>query len=289
MAVVLERLRAYSHLITLSHSVFALPFALLMLVVVAKAYPVSLWQVFLLVVCVVAARSAAMAFNRLVDARFDAENQRTSSREIPSGKVSQREAIVLVALSSCVFLAGSMALGMHCAVLAIPVLLVLLGYSLVKRYSALCHFVLGLALALAPGGVWYAITATWSWYPVPLMLAVLLWVAGFDVLYACQDLEFDRQHGLFSIPSRLGSGRARLLSVLLHAVAVIGLITFGLLFELGFFFWIGMGIFVVVIASQHISVMRRGLTCIDRVFFTRNGIASIVLFCFTVLDAFWGV
>jgi 4-hydroxybenzoate polyprenyltransferase len=289
MAVVLERLRAYSHLITLSHSVFALPFALLMLVVVAKAYPVSLWQVFLLIVCVVAARSAAMAFNRLVDARFDAENQRTSSREIPSGKVSQREAIGLVALSSCVFLAGSMALGMHCAVLAIPVLLVLLGYSLVKRYSALCHFVLGLALSLAPGGVWYAITATWSWYPVPLMLAVLLWVAGFDVLYACQDLGFDRQHGLFSIPSRLGSGRARLLSVLLHAVAVLGLITFGLLFELGFFFWIGMGIFVVVIASQHITVMRSGLTCIDRVFFTRNGIASIVLFCFTVLDAFWGV
>jgi 4-hydroxybenzoate polyprenyltransferase len=254
-------------------------------VVVAKAYPVGLWQASLLIVCVVAARSAAMAFNRLVDAKFDADNQRTRGREIPSGKVSQREAIILVGVASSIFLAGSMALGMHCALLAIPVLLVLLGYSLVKRYSALCHFVLGLALALAPGGVWYAITATWSWYPVPLMVAVLLWVAGFDVLYSCQDLEFDRQHGLFSIPSRLGSERARLLSVFLHVLAAIGLIAFGLLFELGFFFWIGVGVFVAVIASQHIAVMRRGLVCIDRVFFTRNGLASIALFCFTLLDA----
>ncbi len=260
-----------------------------MLVVVAKAYPVRLWQVCLLIVCVVAARSAAMAFNRLVDAKFDADNQRTRGREIPSGKVSQREAIILVVFSSCVFLLGATALGMHCAVLAIPVLMVLLGYSLVKRYSALCHFVLGLSLALAPGGVWYAVTATWSWYPVPLMLAVLLWVAGFDVLYACQDLEFDRKHGLFSIPSRLGSTRARVVSALLHVVAVLGLITFGLLFELGFFFWVGVVVFVAVIASQHISVIRRGLGCIDRVFFTRNGVASMVLFCFTALDVVFGV
>ncbi len=280
----LERLRTYSHLITLSHSVFALPFALLMLVVTAKAYPVGWSQVGLLVLCVVAARSAAMAFNRLVDARFDAQNQRTRSREIPSGKVSRREASIVVMISSLAFIGGSIALGMHCGVLAMPVLVVLLGYSLIKRYSALCHFVLGLSLALAPGGVWYAITATWSWYPVPLMVAVLLWVAGFDILYACQDVEFDSRHGLYSVPSRLGLTNARRMSVLLHVGAVIGLVVFGRLFGLGFLYWCGLGAFVALILSQHVAVMRRGLECVDRVFFTRNGIASIVLFCFTFLD-----
>lgn len=284
MAVVLERLQTYSQLITLSHSVFALPFALLMLAVTAKSYPVTWSQVVLLIVCVVAARSAAMAFNRLVDARFDEQNRRTRSREIPSGKVSRREAVIVVTLSSLVFVVGSAALGKHCGVLSVPVLMVLLGYSLVKRFSALCHFVLGLSLALAPGGVWYAITATWSWYPVPLMLAVLLWVAGFDILYSCQDVEFDKQHGLLSIPSRLGVQNARIVAVLLHFVAVIGLVLCGLLFELGSFFWCGLGMFVVLISSQHVAVMRRGLECVDRVFFTRNGIASILLFCFTLLD-----
>jgi 4-hydroxybenzoate polyprenyltransferase len=288
MVAVFERLRAYSHLIVLSHSVFALPFALLMLVVVSRAYPVSAVQVALLVACVVAARAAAMSFNRLVDAQFDAHNVRTQGREIPSGVVSRYEAIALVIVASVIFIAASSMLGWHCGILSIPVLGVLLGYSFVKRYSAICHFVLGVSLALAPGGVWYALTATWSWYPVPLMCAVLLWVAGFDMLYACQDVEFDREHGLFSVPSRFGVARAQVLAALLHGIAVICLIGFGALFELGLFFWCGAALFVLMIASQHVAVMRRGLGCIDRVFFTRNGLASVVLFLFSVLDAALG-
>jgi 4-hydroxybenzoate polyprenyltransferase len=225
-----------------------------------------------------------MAFNRLVDATFDARNVRTQNREIPSGKVSRREAAMLVVVSALLFIGGAFVLGVHCGVLALPVLVVLLGYSYAKRFSALCHFILGLSLALAPGGVWYALTATWSWQPVSLMVGVLLWVAGFDILYACQDVEFDTQSGLQSVPARLGVGRARALSMVLHLGAVGALVVFGMSFAMGALFWCGLALFSVLIASQHIVIARRGLSCIDQVFFTRNGLASVLLFLFALLD-----
>lgn len=284
MVSVLQRARHWGSLIRFSHSVFALPFALIMMLVLGRVYPITWIQMGLLTTCVVAARTAAMTFNRIVDREYDARNARTQGRELPVGTVSLWEAWGMWGISVGVFLLASFGLGVHCGVLAVPVLAVLLGYSYVKRFSTLCHFVLGLSLALAPGGVWYAITATWSWNPVPLMVAVLLWVAGFDILYACQDVEFDRANGLWSVPSCLGLARSRALAFVSHAGAIAALAVFGVVFDLGSFFWWGVALFAALIISQHVAVARHGLACIDQVFFNRNGVGSVLLFVFVALD-----
>lgn len=284
MGLIPERVQRWGNLVAFSHSVFALPFALVMVVAIHRVQPVGWQQLTLLVVCVVAARFAAMGFNRLVDHRIDAANERTMNRELPAGKVSRFEAAVLVSITASVFVGASFALGSHCGVLSVPVLALLFGYSLVKRVSSLCHFVLGLALACAPGGVWYALTGTWSWKPVPLMAAVLLWVAGFDILYACQDAEFDRRTGLKSIPSSLGVAHALWVAPAVHVVAVFALILFGYSWGMGTVFWCGVALFTALITSQHLIVRARGLGAIDRVFFTRNGAASIALFIFAWID-----
>lgn len=281
-----DRFHQLGSLVAFSHSIFALPFALMMVLVVSRDRAVSIYQLAALVVCVVAARTAAMAFNRLVDARLDAKNPRTQGRELPVGSVSRREALMLCGAGVLTFLGAAWWLGVHCLVMTPLVLLVLLGYSFLKRYTALCHFVLGVALALAPGGVWYALTAEWSWLPVPLMAAVLFWVAGFDILYSCQDIEFDRSQGLFSVPSRWGLTVARGVASLLHAFAVGALLLFGAECGLGFFYSLGVVVFSVLLASQHIAVARRGVSCIDRVFFTRNGAASVMLFFFVLAERF---
>lgn len=279
-----ERVVLWGRLVKFSHSVFALPFAAIMVLAVWQRYPVTWQQLVLLLICVVAARTAAMAFNRVVDAGFDARNDRTKIREIPAGHISRGEGLVFVVAASIVFIAAAFGLGSHCGVLAVPVLGILCGYSFVKRFSSLCHFVLGLSLALAPGGVWYALTVTWSWTPVPLMVSVLLWVAGFDILYACQDYEFDREHGLMSVPSLLGIRAARWLSSLLHIGSVFSLIVFGLEIGFGVFFWLGVVFFSALIASQHRTIFKRGLASIDQVFFVRNGLASVVLFISVLVD-----
>jgi 4-hydroxybenzoate polyprenyltransferase len=282
----LQRVAVWGSLVKFSHSVFALPFALIMIVLVAQERAVTVAQISLLIVCVVSARTAAMAFNRYVDAEIDARNPRTAIREIPAGAVGRGSALALVVLSCAVFVVGAWGLGTHCLVLSPLVLVVLLGYSLMKRFSSWCHVVLGLALALAPGGVWYALTAEWSWRPVPLMVSVVLWVAGFDILYSCQDAEFDRGQGLFSVPSVLGIERATKLSAFLHGLSVVALAINGVMFRVGGLYWLGVGIFAVFLISQHRIVRRHGLSSIDQVFFSRNGAASIALFLCVALDAF---
>lgn len=282
--IVLERLALWGSFVKFSHSIFALPFALIMMVVLARTYTLSWLQVAALVVAVVAARTAAMSFNRIVDVSIDAANPRTIGRELPSRRLSSLEAWGLMISSALVFTGAAAALGTHCVIMVPPVLLVLLGYSLLKRFTSMCHFVLGLALALAPGGVWYAVTATWAWEPLWLMGAVLTWVAGFDILYSCQDMDFDREQGLFSIPRYLGFRRARLLAAMLHLVTVALLVEFGVVFELHAAYVVGIAFFAAILINQHVVVARKGIACIDQVFFTRNGAASLVLFAFVVLD-----
>lgn len=282
---ILNKLTLWGEFIAFSHSIFALPFAVIALVVIERRYPVSWMQVVWLLSAVVAARTAAMSFNRLVDAAIDAANPRTQSRELPRGALMRWEAWAIVGVSVAVFTVAAGMLGKHCVFFVPPVLVVLLGYSLLKRYTALCHLVLGVALALAPGGVWYALTATIAWDPVPLMAAVAAWVAGFDILYSCQDLEFDRAHGLFSIPCVLGVGGARAVSAVLHLVAVVCLGVFWVWFQLGLVSTVGLALFSTLLVSQHITVARRGIGCIDRVFFTRNGAASVVLMASVVFEA----
>lgn len=282
---VVDRIAVWGRLVSFSHSVFALPFAVIMIALVARDRSVTYSQVALLILCVVAARTAAMAFNRYVDSDIDAQNPRTAQREIPAGVIARGSALALTFCASGVFIGGAWALGWHCLVLSPLVLIVLLGYSLMKRFSSLCHVVLGVALALAPGGVWYALTGEWSWKPVPLMMTVILWVAGFDILYSCQDAEFDRGRNLFSVPSLVGVNKARAFSAALHLLSLVFLGVNGFVFKAGTLYWVGASIFSMFLLSQHRVVSERGVASIDRVFFTRNGAASVVLCVFVLIDA----
>ena len=277
-SVLAEKTANFASLVKLSHTVFALPFALSMAVVCGQLVPVTPAQILGILVAMVAARSAAMGFNRLVDAEIDARNPRTAVREIPAGIVSVHEARGFVLIASGVFLFAAAALGRHCLYLAPLVLGWLFLYSYCKRFTRLSHLVLGAALAMAPGGVWYALVGDFAWAPVPLMVGVALWVAGFDIIYASQDFEFDRAAGLHSIPARFGISKALIVSKIFHLFAALSFAVFGLIFDLGVFFWIGFAVFLGLIASQHRLVSPNDLSRADAAFFTRNGIASVVFF-----------
>jgi len=217
----LGRVVDYGTMIRFSHSVFALPFALTGAALAARGHPVGARQVALIVVAMVAARSAAMGFNRLADRAIDARNPRTAGRELPRGVLSARQVMGFVALSSAVFVSAAAMLNPLCFALSPVALAIVFGYSYTKRFTAASHLVLGLALAVAPVGAWLAVRGRFGWPPVVLALAVLLWVAGFDTIYACQDVDFDRASGLHSLPARIGVERALLLSRIMHAGAVL--------------------------------------------------------------------
>ena len=270
------QLNTWAGLVKFSHTIFALPFALAMVVLAARRTPVTFGQVGWILVALVAARTAAMAFNRLVDLRIDSLNPRTRERELPAGAVSVRAVIGLIVAMSLLFLLAAGQLGNHCLVLAPLVLLLLFGYSLAKRFTAFAHLILGLALAAAPGGAWYALTADVSMLPVVLMVAVLFWVAGFDILYSCQDQAFDTRAGLHSVPVRWGLSGAFFIARCCHLLAVLLLVLFGFMAELGLGYTLGLSLFTAVLASQHWLVSPTDLTRINAAFFTRNGAASLI-------------
>jgi 4-hydroxybenzoate polyprenyltransferase len=207
-------------------------------------------------------------------------------REIPAGQVSVKAVSLLVILSSIVFFMSAGILGNHCLVLAPLVLAWLFFYSFTKRFTAGAHFVLGIALALAPGGVWYALTATYAWQPVWMMLGVLCWVAGFDIMYSCQDIGFDARAGLHSVPVFLGEERAFLLSRVLHFCAVCLLGLFGWSMNCGWWYFLGLGFFSLFLVSQHLMVGPGRLAAIDRAFFTRNGQASVCFLIAVLVDVY---
>ena len=273
-------------LVRFSHSIFALPFALASAWLASGGRPS--WRVLsLIVLCAVAARTAAMAFNRLVDRKLDAENPRTRGRELPSGKLGPRAVGVLVLVSAAAFVAGAFALNRLCGLLSVPVLAVLLGYSLVKRVSWLAHAVLGLALALAPLGAWVAVTGTLDGDLAPPLLlaaAVLLWVFGFDLIYACQDAEHDRAAGLFSIPARFGVRAALSASSAAHALTVAVLAAFGVSAGLGLAYWCVLLAAALLLVWQHRIVAPDDLSRVDLAFFTLNGWVGVALFVGVALD-----
>jgi 4-hydroxybenzoate polyprenyltransferase len=266
----------WGRLVKFSHSVFALPFALSMALILSGRYPFGIWQITWIVLAVVSARTAAMAFNRLVDAEIDARNPRTRTREIPSGVLPRRSVAILVVGSSALFICSAGALGLHCLVLSPLVLAVLLGYSLAKRFTRFAHLWLGFALACAPGGVWYALTGVFAWTPLWMMGGVLFWVAGFDLLYACQDAEFDQAAGLHSIPATLGVRNAFRLAACFHVLAVVLLSVFGREMGMGLWYGVGMMAFSVALLSQYLVVSPERLEHINAAFFTRNGAASLL-------------
>jgi 4-hydroxybenzoate polyprenyltransferase len=274
------RVRSFASLVKLSHSVFALPFALLSLLVATAGAP-SLRTLALVVGAVVAARTAAMAYNRFADRELDAANPRTAMREIPRGVVSPRAARGLAIGAGLGFLACCRALSPLCLWLGIPTLAWLFAYSHVKRFSSWCHLWLGVALGIAPLAAWLAADGAFGprlWAPFVLGLAVATWVGGFDVLYACQDVEFDRRHGLYSWPAKLGAQRALAVARLLHVLAVAGFVLFGWCAGLGVAWWTGVAAAAALLAFQHRLVGPLDLSRIDMAFFTANGIIAILLF-----------
>lgn len=282
----MTHVRDYFSLVRFSHSIFALPFALQGAWLAQGGTPsvrVLVW----IVVCAVAARTAAMAFNRLVDRDIDAQNPRTRARELPAGRIGERAVVWLVVIASLVFVAAAFALNELSGWLSLPVLSVLLGYSYVKRWSFLAHAVLGLALALAPLGAWLAVRGRISGDVVPalwLAVAVLTWVSGFDLIYACQDAAFDVRAGLHSMPARFGVAAALRVSALLHVVTVAALAFVGWTAGLSVIYWVAVGIAAVLLVWEHTLVSADDLSRVNTAFFTLNGWIGVGLFVGLALD-----
>lgn len=276
----------YFRLVKFSHSIFALPFALASAWLASGGLP-PLRTLALIVLCAVAARTAAMGFNRLVDHKLDAANPRTAGRELPAGVLSPLAVSVFILVSTSIFVLGAWALSPLCASLSPIVLLVLFGYSYAKRFTYFAHLILGLALGLAPLGAWLAVRGNFEgdlWPPILLAAAVTLWVAGFDLIYACQDAQFDRERGLHSIPARFGLERALWLSRMLHAATATLLVAFGLRAELGAAWWIGVLLSGALFIWQHRLVSARDLARVDMAFFTLNGWIGVGLLAGLVAD-----
>jgi 4-hydroxybenzoate polyprenyltransferase len=261
------------------HSIFALPFALTGAVLAAGGWPrlpVLGW----IVVCMVSARSAAMAFNRLVDARLDAANPRTAMRALPAGQLSSGVVAGIVAISAGVFLLGAGMLNRMTLVLAPAALAIVLAYSYMKRLTRWSHLVLGLSLGIAPSAAWIAVRGSYDARVLVLTVAVLLWVAGFDVLYACQDFEHDRKAGLNSVPQAFGLGAAFWIARVMHLGMLSMLLWLVRLFGLGPLAYAGVGTVAALLLYEHSMVSPRDLRRMNAAFFTLNGVISVVFFCF---------
>lgn len=284
--------RSFSRMVKLGHTIFGLPFALAATILAhrlatAAGQPgLSAGRMVLIVLAFAGARAAAMGFNRIVDRRIDADNPRTADRELPKGSISLRAAIAFTVVSAAVFVGSAVALGPVPAALAGPCLLVVLGYSLFKRFSWTSHLVLGVALALAPGGAFVAVTGDLSywWIPVPLMVAVASWVAGFDVLYSLADVDFDRARGLHSIPARFGIRGALWLSGALHLGTVGALLSLHAIAGLGVAHLAGVVLITGILAYEHWIVRPSDLSRLGKAFFDLNGYVSIAYLVATAVD-----
>lgn len=280
-----QKLNQYLSLIKFSHTVFALPFATIGFILAVKKVRYFDPNLFLyMILCMVFARSAAMAFNRYIDRKFDALNPRTKNREIPAGVISSGSALLFTITSSVAFVITTWFINPICFYLSPVALLVVLGYSYTKRFTALCHLVLGVGLSLAPIGAYLAVTGKFSWLPLLFSFTVLTWVSGFDIIYALPDADFDRSQKLHSIPARMGAKGALRLSEVLHVITTILIVLAGLRGNFGFLYWIGVGIFALLLIYQHRLVKPNDLSKVNIAFGTTNGIASVVFATFTISD-----
>lgn len=278
----LSRIRTYLSFVRFGHTVFALPFALTGALLAGLEADLTWARVGWIVLAMFVARTAAMAFNRLVDARYDALNPRTRGREIPRGRVSRREAGAIVVAAATAFVAVTYPLGPVCFALSPVALAIVFWYSLAKRHTAYTQVFLGLALAVAPVGGWLAAGGGWSWTPWLLALATGAWVAGFDMIYACEDIDFDRSHGLRSIPARFGVERALRLSRLFHAVAVAGLAVLAWAVPLGPVYLAGVGGVALLLAYEQSLVSAADLSRVKQAF-DLNGYVGVLYLAMTAV------
>ena len=281
----IERLRVYFSFVRFSHSVFALPFALAGALLASRYHPITWPAAGWILVAMVAARSAAMGFNRLVDARYDALNPRTANREIPRGAMSTLEATWFVLVSSGVFVAAAWRLSPLCLALSPVALAIVFWYSLAKRFTPWTQLFLGLAMAVAPVGGWLAVGGRGGWEPWLLGLAIGLWVGGFDILYACQDVEFDRGHGLKSIPVRFGVRSALAMSRVMHVGAVVCLAALASVTPLPFFYYAGVGGVGLLLLYEQSLVRADDLSQVKRAF-DLNGYVGIFYLAVLALSVY---
>jgi 4-hydroxybenzoate polyprenyltransferase len=282
---VASKVKTYLELIKVEHTVFALPFALTAALMAANGFP-SLRQLFWISVALFGARTAAMSLNRLIDADIDAKNPRTANRHIPQGKVKPIEALLLALAGFAIMTLGAYELNPLAFKLSPVAIAVLTLYSFTKRFTALCHLVLGVAIALAPLGAWIAVKGSVELPALILSASVGLWVAGFDLIYAIQDAEFDRKEGLHSIPAKLGEKGALLLSRLFHALTLIGLIAVGVMLKMGSFYYLGLLLSALFMVKEH-ALVARDRSKIGYAFFNLNGYISLTVFLFTLADYLW--
>lgn len=272
----LRKLRTILEMIKFEHTLFALPFALTAAVVAARGMP-AWWQLGWLLLAMVGARSSAMTFNRIVDIEYDRRNPRTANRALPAGMVTVAQAWLFTLLTAGLLILAAWRLNPLALYLSPIALLIVWGYSFTKRFTRLSHLVLGLALGIAPSAAWIALTGALPLAPMILTLAVICWTAGFDIIYACQDVEFDRQVGLHSVPAKLGIGPALLISSLLHFVAFALLVAFGLLAGLRFGYLGALIPVAGLLLYQHSIVRPHDLSRLNAAFFTANGVISVLL------------
>ena len=282
-------MKKYFSLVLFAHTIFAMPFALMAFVFACKSeyYNPSLnvWILLLQVVgCMVFARNVAMGFNRWADRKIDAENPRTAGRDIPAGRISPREALTFVAVNALLFLAVAATINPLTAWLSPVALLVVMGYSYCKRFTSLAHLVLGLSLGIAPAGAYIAVTGRLDWPVCLLSLLVMTWCGGFDIIYALQDAAFDRERGLHSIPARFSARTALIISAALHLVSVGALAAFASYCPQGWLLWTGCALFVGLLLLQHILVTPTRQKNIGIAFGTLNGLASLTLAAFVILQ-----
>lgn len=279
-------MKKYFSLVLFAHSIFALPFAIIgfFLAVNTTSYEFDWLKLALMLACMVFARNAAMAFNRYLDRDIDAMNPRTAMRDIPAGKVSPSQALTFTIVNCLLFVGTTWFINLICFYLSPVALAIVLGYSYMKRVTPLCHLVLGLGLGLAPIGAYLVVTGAFHMVPIFYSLAVLFWVSGFDIIYALQDEEFDREHRLSSIPAWLGKRGALRVSEVFHGLSAIFVILPVLFIPLGVYYLAGVVFYCALLIYQHRIVSPSDLSKVNRAFMTTNGVASVVFACFFLLD-----
>lgn len=271
-----------------AHTIFAMPFAFIgfFLAVQRDGYPLN-WRILLLVIaCMIFARNAAMGFNRWADRHFDQLNPRTAIREIPKGIISGQSALLFSLANAGLFILAAGLLNRLCLYLSPVALFVILGYSYTKRFTRWCHLILGLGLSLAPIGAYLAVAEQFNWLPLLFSAVVLFWVSGFDIIYALQDAGFDKDQKLKSVPAVYGLRTALLISTFLHFSTAILILIIGWYGPFGWLYWIGATLFILLLIYQHLLVSPTRLDRINRAFGTTNGIASLILALFVILDLY---
>jgi len=280
----MARIKDYLSLVVFNHTIFAMPFALIgfFLAIRYSSFPFRWTTLLLCIGCMILARNAAMGFNRWADRYIDEKNPRTAQREIPQGIIKGKAALAFSLINAALFIVVAGLINPLCLKLSPLALLIILGYSFTKRFTWLCHLILGLGLSIAPIGAYIAITAQFHWLPLMFSGIVLTWVSGFDIIYALQDEHFDNSNGFFSIPSKVGIRNALTISIMLHSLTFILVIITGIVARFGVMYWVGSAIFTTLLVYQHLIVKPNDLSRVNRAFGTTNGIAS-VFFALTLI------